>query len=129
MSGSAKARGPLPGGPISVTQGLAGELPGALLLRMMLLLVLLGGLLPAQDAALIEKGRAESKRVCLPCHSMGIIQVQRLPRAAWDRILTKMAGWGTDIREREALLEYLVANYGPDKPPPVLPRSGDGTKK
>ena len=40
-----------------------------------------------------------------------------------------MTGWGTKIQDREALLEYLVANFGDDKPmaPPAM--SGDGSKK
>jgi len=77
----------------------------------------------AADQATIEKGRAEEKRACTACHGLRIIHVQRLSRATWDRELTKMAGWGTDIRERAALLEYLVSEYGDDKPAAPLPRS------
>jgi mono/diheme cytochrome c family protein len=83
----------------------------------------------AADRAVIDRGRAEEKRVCFTCHGPRIIHSQRLSRAVWDRELTKMAGWGTEIRDREALLEYLVASYGDDKPMPEPVRSGDGTKK
>ncbi len=79
----------------------------------------------AADAATIEKGRAQEKRQCIQCHGLRIIHVQRLPRGAWERELDKMVRWGAVITEREALLEYLAANYGDDKPLPVLPRSAD----
>jgi len=83
----------------------------------------------AADPAVIEKGRAEERRVCFTCHGPRIIHSQRLSKAVWDRELTKMAGWGTEIREREALLEYLTANFGDDKPVPPPAQSGDGSKK
>jgi len=79
----------------------------------------------AADPAVLEKGRAEEKR-CVGCHGIRIIHTQRLNRATWDRELTKMVGWGAVIKERDALLEYLVANYGDDKPVPAPARSGDG---
>jgi mono/diheme cytochrome c family protein len=83
----------------------------------------------AADPAVIEAGKAEEKRACLACHGLRIIHSQRLSRATWDRELTKMAGWGTEIRNREALLEYLVANFGDDKPAAPAVKSGDGTAK
>src|SRR6266568_5917208 len=83
----------------------------------------------AADQALIEKGRKEEQRACLPCHSLRIIHSNRLSRAGWTKELDKMAGWGTKYSDREAVLEYLVANFGDDKPvtPPDL--TTDGTKK
>jgi hypothetical protein len=83
----------------------------------------------AADQATLEKGRKEEQRVCLPCHSLRLIHSQRLSRAGWTRELDKMAGWGTKYNDREALLEYLVATYGDDKPltPPVM--SADGRKQ
>ncbi|MEZ5354251.1 MAG: hypothetical protein R2762_16560 [Bryobacteraceae bacterium] len=83
----------------------------------------------AADAASIEKGRAEEKRSCLACHGARLIHSQRLSRAVWGRELDKMARWGPAAADREALLDYLVANYGDDKPVPEPPRSGDGTKR
>jgi len=81
------------------------------------------------DQAALDRGQKEEQRQCLACHSLRIIHSQRLSRAAWNRELDKMAGWGTKYTERDALLEYLVANYGDDKPmaPPAM--SDDGTKK
>ena len=65
----------------------------------------------------------DESRSCLPCHSLRLIHSQRLSRAAWNKELDKMAGWGARFQDREAILEYLVATYGDDKPPasPVCP--------
>jgi mono/diheme cytochrome c family protein len=90
----------------------------------MMLVALL--VLLAADPAAIERGRAEEKRACVACHGLRIIHVQRISRAAWERELDKMARWGAPIKDRAALLEYLTANFGDDKPMPPLPRSADG---
>jgi hypothetical protein len=95
-------------------------------------LVLFTGMLGAAlaaDQATLERGQKEEQRACLPCHSLRLIHSQRLNRAGWTRELDKMGGWGTKYNDREALLEYLVANYGDDKPmsPPVT--STDGRKQ
>jgi hypothetical protein len=70
------------------------------------------------DQATLDRGHKEEARACLACHSLRIVHSQRLSRAAWNRELDKMAGWGTKYTDREALLEYLVANFGDDKPAP-----------
>ena len=80
----------------------------------------------AADQATIDKGRKEEQRACLPCHSLRLIHSQRLSRAAWNKELDKMAGWGTQYTERAALLEYLVANFGDDKPAAPADMSADG---
>jgi hypothetical protein len=79
------------------------------------------------DQATIDRGQKEEARACLPCHSLRIIHSQRLSRAAWGRELDKMAGWGTQISDRDALLEYLVANFGDDKPPAKPETTGPGS--
>ncbi|HTP36641.1 MAG TPA: hypothetical protein VMJ75_30905 [Candidatus Acidoferrales bacterium] len=83
------------------------------------------------DQATLEKGQKEEQRACLPCHSLRLIHSQRLSRAAWGRELDKMAGWGTKYSDRDALLEYLVATYGDDKPvtPPAISEDGRKTKQ
>lgn len=83
----------------------------------------------AADQATLDRGQKEEARSCVPCHSLRLIHSQRLSRATWSKELDKMAGWGTKIADREALLEYLVANYGDDKPVPPPAMSGDGSKK
>jgi mono/diheme cytochrome c family protein len=83
----------------------------------------------AGDPAQLGRGEKEEARDCVACHGLRIVHTQRLSKAAWNRELDKMAGWGTKVEDREALMEYLVANFGDDKPaaPPVLTQ--DGTEK
>jgi mono/diheme cytochrome c family protein len=81
------------------------------------------------DQATLDRGKQEEARACVACHSLRIIHIQRLPRATWVRELDKMTGWGTKITDRDALLEYLVANFGDDKPPAPPLMSQDGTAK
>jgi hypothetical protein len=83
----------------------------------------------AADQAVIEKGKAEEQRTCVPCHSLRIIHTNRLSRAGWNKELDKMAGWGTKYTDRDAILEYLVANYGDDKPVTALEMTSDGRVK
>jgi glutathione S-transferase len=40
-----------------------------------------------------------------------------------------MAGWGTKYADRNAILEYLVATYGDDKPVAPPEMSADGRAK
>jgi len=68
---------------------------------------------------LLERGEKEEARSCVACHSLRIVHSQRLAQSAWGRELDKMAGWGTKIADREALLAYLTANFGNDKPAPA----------
>jgi mono/diheme cytochrome c family protein len=84
----------------------------------------------ATDQATLDAGRKAEQTGCVPCHSLRLVQSQRLARATWDRELTKMAGWGWTAKpeERAALLEYLVANFGDDKPVAPPEKSGDGRK-
>ena len=81
------------------------------------------------DEATLERGKKEEQQSCVPCHSLRLIHSQRLSRAAWSKELDKMAGWGTVIPDRDALLDFLVANYGDDKPIPAPAMSQDGTGK
>jgi mono/diheme cytochrome c family protein len=80
----------------------------------------------AADQATIDKGQKEEQRTCLPCHSLRLIHSNRLSRAGWNKELDKMGGWGTKYADREALLEYLVATYGDDKPAATPDMSADG---
>jgi mono/diheme cytochrome c family protein len=85
----------------------------------------------AADQAVLERGQKEEQRACIACHSLRLIHSQRLPRATWEKEVTKMAGWGSKIDDRAALMEYLVANFGDDKPviPAVLSIAGVPVKK
>ena len=95
-------------------------------------LCVLAGLLAATalgaDQAVVARGQKEEARSCIPCHSLRLIHSQRLSKAAWNKELDKMAGWGTTVNDREALLEYLMATFGDDKPLPAPALSGNGVK-
>ena len=97
---------------------------------MKLALVILGFAAAAwcADQATLDRGQKE-ERSCVPCHSLRLVHSQRLSRAAWSKELDKMAGWGAKYTDRDALLEYLVANYGDDKPVTKPEMSGDGRGK
>ncbi len=84
----------------------------------------------AADQATLDQGKKVEQTTCIPCHSLRLVDAQRLSRAAWDRELTKMTGWGWEgkAEDRAALLEYLVANFGDDKPMAPPEKSGDGRK-
>jgi hypothetical protein len=84
----------------------------------------------AADQSTLDRGQKVEQTTCLPCHSLRLIHSQRLPRATWDKELTKMAGWGWSAKpeDRAALLDFLVANYGDDKPPAPPEKSADGRK-
>jgi mono/diheme cytochrome c family protein len=75
-----------------------------------------------------DRGRREEQRSCFACHSLRLVDSQRLSRATWNKELDKMTNWGAKIQDRDALLEYLAAKYGDDKPaaPPAM--SGDGSR-
>jgi hypothetical protein len=81
----------------------------------------------AADQATLDRGQKEAGLACTPCHSLRLVESQRLSRATWNKELDKMTGWGTKIQDRDALLEYLVANFGDDKPPGAPAMSKDGT--
>jgi cytochrome c1 len=85
----------------------------------------------AADQATLDRGQKEAGLACTPCHSLRLVQSQRLSRATWNKELDKMAGWGTKITDRDALIEYLVANYGDDKPPspPAMSKNGMPPRK
>lgn len=99
---------------------------------MRMLTILLAGIAAAawsfgQTAA--DRGRTVESS-CAQCHSLRLVRSQRLSRATWDRELNKMAGWGWSAspEDRAALLDYLAANNGDDKPAPLPERSADGRK-
>lgn len=62
---------------------------------------------------------------CTECHDSRIIQQQRLSATAWGKEVDKMIKWGAvvDAGDREAFIQYLSANFPPDKPPDTMPRA------
>jgi hypothetical protein len=55
---------------------------------------------------------------CTECHEARIILQQRLSKAAWTKEVDKMTKWGAvvDPGDRDALIDYLSANFSTDKP-------------
>ena len=70
---------------------------------------------PVASHSATESGEVTYKRVCLTCHEADIIQQQRLTPAGWTRSVEKMMRWGAQVRdaEKQPLVEYLAARYGP----------------
>jgi hypothetical protein len=67
------------------------------------------------SATITPSAPAAFKTACLVCHEEDVIRMQRLTPAQWDRELNKMTGWGARVKpeDREAILQYLSAQYGP----------------
>ena len=67
---------------------------------------------------------------CLSCHEARIIVQQRLSKAAWTREMDKMAKWGAEVdpQDRDALIDYFSANFGPDQPAYVAPKTAGASK-
>jgi mono/diheme cytochrome c family protein len=82
---------------------------------------------PASVTADLPAGPMQSKATtaCLECHEARIILQQRLSKAAWTKEVDKMTKWGAvvDPADRDALIDYLSANFSPDKPAYEPPRT------
>ena len=50
----------------------------------------------AQDGG--DAGRKAEQTSCLPCHSLRLVESQRLSAAAWQKEVDKMIGWGAVVR-------------------------------
>jgi hypothetical protein len=71
-------------------------------------------------------GKAIADSACLACHSSDMVRQQRLTEKQWTASVAKMVGWGAEVPEsrRDALIAYLVKNFGPenDRFEPVITR-------
>jgi hypothetical protein len=65
------------------------------------------------------------RTACTICHDSRIIVQQRLGKTAWGKETDKMIKWGAIVNpsDRDALVDYFSANFGPSKTPYVAPRS------
>jgi hypothetical protein len=72
--------------------------------------------------------QAKATTACLECHEARIILQQRLSKSAWTKEVDKMTKWGAlvDPSDRDALVDYLSTNFGPDQPPYEAPRTSQG---
>jgi len=88
---------------------------------------------PASVTTDLPPGPMQSKATtaCLECHEARIILQQRLSKAAWTKEVDKMAKWGAlvDPADRDALIDYLSANFNPDKPAYEPPRTSEKSGK
>jgi hypothetical protein len=69
--------------------------------------------------------QAGATTACTECHEARIIVQQRLSKAAWAKEVDKMIKWGAlvDPQDKDALIDYLGANFPVDKPEYVADRS------
>jgi len=74
--------------------------------------------------------QVKATTACTECHDARIILQQRLSKAAWAKEVDKMVKWGAvvDAADRDALIDYLSANFSPDKPP-YEPQRSSALKK
>jgi hypothetical protein len=90
---------------------------------------------PAQSGATSQLPpgpmQAKATTACLECHEARIILQQRLSKAAWTKEVDKMTKWGAlvDPGERDALIDYLSANFPMDKPDYVAERLRTAARK
>ena len=82
---------------------------------------------PAQATEDLPVGPMHAKATtsCLECHEARIILQQRLSKAAWTKEVDKMVKWGAvvDAADRDALIDYLSANFSTDQPAYEPPRT------
>src|SRR5258707_7354837 len=72
--------------------------------------------------------QAKTHTACTACHDNRIITQQRLSKEAWAKEMDKMVRWGTimDPKDRDPMIDYLSANFPPDRPadPPAKVTKG-----
>jgi hypothetical protein len=76
--------------------------------------------------------QAKATTACTECHDARIILQQRLNKAAWTKEVDKMVKWGALVepQDRDALIDYLSANFSVDKPEYIPERTrGTAPKK
>jgi hypothetical protein len=87
--------------------------------------VCLSGRSFAKGPAEVEAGQRIEQTSCLPCHSLRLIESQRLSKAAWQKEVDKMIGWGAVVSDRQVLIDYLAEHYSNTQAPPIAQRSAD----
>ena len=72
--------------------------------------------------------QAKATTACFECHEARIILQQRLSKASWTKEVDKMTRWGAvvDSADRDALIDYLSANFSSDKPAFEAQRTSTG---
>ena len=80
-------------------------------------------LIAAEDNAAGKKAEETS---CQLCHSLRLVDSQRLSSAAWQKEVDKMIGWGAVVADRQLLVDYLSQHYSNNlpQPSPILSTKG-----
>jgi len=73
----------------------------------------------------------KARTACLACHEGRIVVQQHLSRRGWTKSVDKMIRWGAQVapEDREALIDYLIQNFGPEEPRAKLELAGGGGAK
>ncbi|WP_169974738.1 c-type cytochrome [Tautonia rosea] len=71
-----------------------------------------------------ELGRRTLEGNCLMCHSVEMIETQRLTPEQWAAEVEKMVGWGAPVPPEETalLVAYLAESYATESDAPVFDR-------
>jgi hypothetical protein len=86
------------------------------------------GLSVFTSSASASAPQQEEQRSCTQCHSLRLVNSQRLSAAAWEKEMNKMIGWGAVVSDRQLLLDYLSQEYSDAKPMAPEELSGNGLK-
>jgi len=67
------------------------------------------------------------KAACTQCHNTSRLWEQHFTRTQWSDELDKMAGLGAVVPDasRKGFLDYLTANFGPQKGSKTPPKNAD----
>ncbi len=84
-------------------------------------------LLSAADSQFNQRGKQEEQHSCIQCHSLRLVDSQRLSRSAWEKEIDKMMRWGAPVSDRQLLVDYLSEQYSDSKPIPPDEYTADGT--
>jgi mono/diheme cytochrome c family protein len=84
--------------------------------------------LRATDPQIAERGKQAEEQSCIECHSLRLVNSQRLSAAAWGKEVDKMIGWGAVVPDRQLLLDYLSQQFSDTKAVPQPALSGNGSK-
>lgn len=64
-----------------------------------------------------DAGKRAEQRSCTPCHSLRLVESQRLSAAAWQKEVDKMIGWGAVVSDRQMMIDYLTQHYSNTQTP------------
>ncbi len=118
------------GSRVQNTRALKGR-PMTLVASAVLLFMSLSALAQSPNEQLpAGPAKAKAEAACQGCHEARIIVQQRLAKPAWEKEVDKMTKWGAEVdpKDRDTIIDYFSANFGPDKPAYQAPRSASESK-